>query len=90
MQNLEYLGFDHEEIKLVDEIIAQPYGMFLITGPTGSGKSTTLFAALRRINLLEKNVLTAEDPVEYLLPLARQTQVNEEIGYTFARAIRAF
>ncbi|BAU24079.1 secretion system protein E [Caldimicrobium thiodismutans] len=90
VQNLEYLGFDPEEIKLIDEIIAQPYGMFLITGPTGSGKSTTLFAALRRINLLEKNVLTAEDPVEYLLPLARQTQVSEEIGYTFARAIRAF
>ncbi|MGC9017467.1 MAG: GspE/PulE family protein [Caldimicrobium sp.] len=90
VQNLEYLGFDPEEIKLIDEIISQPYGMFLITGPTGSGKSTTLFAALRRINLLEKNVLTAEDPIEYLLPLARQTQVNDEIGYTFARAIRAF
>lgn len=90
VQSLEYLGFDPEEIKLIDEIITQPYGMFLITGPTGSGKTTTLFAALRRINLLEKNVLTAEDPIEYLLPLARQTQVNEEIGYTFARAIRAF
>uniref|UniRef100_A0A832GMF5 GspE/PulE family protein n=1 Tax=Caldimicrobium thiodismutans TaxID=1653476 RepID=A0A832GMF5_9BACT len=90
VQNLEYLGFDEEEIKLISEIISQPYGMFLITGPTGSGKSTTLFAALRRLNLLEKNVLTAEDPIEYHLPLARQTQVNEEIGYTFARAIRAF
>lgn len=90
VQSLEYLGFDPEEIKLIDQIISQPYGMFLIAGPTGSGKSTTLFASLRRINLLEKNVLTAEDPIEYLLPLARQTQVNEEIGYTFARAIRAF
>lgn len=90
VQNLEYLGFDLDEVKLIDEILTQPFGMFLITGPTGSGKSTTLFASLRRINLLEKNVLTAEDPVEYLLPLARQTQVNEEIGYTFARAIRAF
>jgi len=90
VQNLEYLGFDPEEIKLIDEILVQPYGMFLVTGPTGSGKSTTLFASLRRIHLLEKNVLTAEDPIEYHLPLARQTQVNEEIGYTFARAIRAF
>ncbi len=90
VQSLEYLGFDPEEVKLIDEILAQPYGMFLITGPTGSGKTTTLFAALRRINFLEKNVLTAEDPIEYLLPLSRQTQVNEEIGYTFARAIRAF
>jgi len=90
VQNLEYLGFDPEEIKLIDEIISKPFGMFLITGPTGSGKSTTLFAALRRINFLEKNILTAEDPIEYHLPLARQTQVNEEIGYNFARAIRAF
>lgn len=90
VQNLEYLGFDPPEIQLIDEIINQPYGMFLITGPTGSGKSTTLFASLRRLNLLEKNVLTAEDPIEYLLPLARQTQVNEEIGYNFAKAIRSF
>ncbi|MEN3039515.1 MAG: GspE/PulE family protein [Candidatus Kryptonium sp.] len=90
VQNLEYLGFDPEEIGLIDEIINQPYGMFLITGPTGSGKTTTLFASLRRINLLERNILTAEDPIEYLLPLARQTQVNEEIGYNFARAIRSF
>ncbi|MEN3039672.1 MAG: ATPase, T2SS/T4P/T4SS family, partial [Candidatus Kryptonium sp.] len=90
VQNLEYLGFDPEEIVLIDEILHQPLGMFLMTGPTGSGKTTTLFASLKRLNLLEKNVLTAEDPIEYLLPLARQTQVNEDIGYNFARAIRAF
>ncbi len=90
VQNLEYLGFDPEEISLIDEILSKPYGMFLITGPTGSGKSTTLFSSLRRINLFEKNVLTCEDPIEYLLPLTRQTQVNEDIGYTFARAIRSF
>jgi type IV pilus assembly protein PilB len=90
VQNLEYLGFDHEEIKIIDEILAKPYGMFLITGPTGSGKTTTLFASLRRINLFEKNVLTCEDPIEYRLPLTKQTQVNEEIGYTFAKAIRNF
>ena len=90
VQNLEYLGFDPEEIQLIDEILAKPHGMFLITGPTGSGKSTTLFSSLRRLNLFERNVLTCEDPIEYLLPLTRQTQVNEEIGYTFARAIRSF
>lgn len=90
VQSLDYLGFDPDEINLIDEIMSKPYGMLLVTGPTGSGKSTTLFACLRRINLLEKNVLTAEDPIEYLLPLARQTQVNEEIGYSFAKAIRAF
>jgi type IV pilus assembly protein PilB len=90
VQNLEYLGFDPEEIQLIDDILAKPYGMFLITGPTGSGKTTTLFSSLRRINLFEKNVLTCEDPIEYLLPLTKQTQVNEEIGYTFARAIRSF
>ena len=88
--NLEYLGFDPEEIRLIDKILAKPHGMLLITGPTGSGKTTTLFSSLRRINLFEKNVLTCEDPIEYLLPLTRQTQVNEEIGYTFAKAIRSF
>jgi type IV pilus assembly protein PilB len=88
--SLEYLGFEPEEIQLIDEILAKPQGMFLITGPTGSGKTTTLFSSLKKINLLEKNVLTCEDPIEYLLPLTRQTQVNEEIGYTFAKAIRSF
>ena len=90
VQNLEYLGFDPEEIQLIDEILAKPYGMLLMVGPTGAGKTTTLFSSLKRINLFEKNVLTCEDPIEYLLPLTRQTQVNEEIGYTFAKAIRSF
>jgi len=84
------LGFTEEEITLLKEIFEKPYGMFLVTGPTGSGKTTSLFAGLRLLNLLEKNVLTAEDPIEYRLPLARQTQINEEAGYTFARAIRHF
>ena len=90
VQNLEYLGFDPEEIQLIDEILSKPYGMLLMVGPTGAGKTTTLFSSLKRINLFEKNVLTCEDPIEYLLPLTRQTQVNEEIGYTFAKAIRSF
>ena len=59
-------------------------------GPTGSGKSTTLYAGIRRLNLLQKNVVTVEDPIEYDTPLIRQTQVNEKAGYTFANAIRYF
>ncbi len=90
VQHLSYLGFSSEQIDLIYQIMSFPYGMFLVTGPTGSGKTTTLFACLRTLNLLEKNILTAEDPIEYSLPLIRQTQVNEEIGYNFARAIRHF
>jgi len=90
VQNLEYLGFNGNQINLLKEIVYSPYGMFLITGPTGSGKTTTLFSCLRLLNLLEKNVLTVEDPIEYRLALIRQTQLNEEIGYSFARAIRSF
>lgn len=89
-QHLFYLGFSNEQIELIRQIMGSPYGMFLVTGPTGSGKTTTLFACLRILNLLEKNVLTVEDPIEYSLPLVRQTQVHEEIGYTFARAVRHF
>ena len=88
--HLSALGFSSEEVAVLKDIFEMPYGMVLVTGPTGSGKTTTLYATLRLMNLLEKNVLTAEDPVEYRLPLARQTQVNEEAGYTFARAIRHF
>ncbi|MBX6422130.1 GspE/PulE family protein [Thermosulfurimonas sp. F29] len=88
--HLSSLGFTEEEVAVIRDLFEKPYGMFLVTGPTGSGKTTTLYAGLRLLNLLEKNVLTAEDPIEYRLPLARQTQVNEEAGYTFARAIRHF
>ncbi len=90
VHHLSTLGFTPEEVAIIRDILEKPYGMFLVTGPTGSGKTTTLYAGLRLLNLLEKNVLTAEDPIEYRLPLARQTQVNEEAGYTFARAIRHF
>jgi len=90
VQHLSYLGFYSDQIKIIERLMFAPYGMFLITGPTGSGKTTTLFSCLRIVNLLEKNVLTVEDPIEYVLPLIRQTQVNEEIGYTFARAVRHF
>ncbi len=64
--------------------------MILVSGPTGSGKTTTLYASLREINAIEKNIITVEDPVEYQFPLIRQTQVNEKAGYVFASAVRAF
>ncbi len=88
--HLASLGFEKEEIALLEKLFAKPYGIILVTGPTGSGKTTTLYSALRKIDLLHKNVITAEDPIEYYLPLIRQTQIYEEIGYTFASAIRHF
>ncbi len=84
------LGFFEEDIQKVDNMFNEPFGIILLTGPTGSGKSTTLYAGIRSLDLLEKNVLTVEDPIEYSLPLLRQTQVNEKAGYNFANAIRYF
>lgn len=87
---IEKLGFSDADMQRIRNIFNKPYGIVLITGPTGSGKTTTLYAALREINLLERNVLTVEDPVEYKLSLTRQTQVNEKVGYDFALAGRNF
>ncbi len=88
--NLKNLGFEEDTLRDFEEVISKPYGMLLVTGPTGSGKTTTLYAALRRINALKKNILTVEDPIEYRFPFIKQTQVNEKAGYTFARAVRHF
>lgn len=88
--SIEKLGFDEPNVKRIKTLFLKPYGIILITGPTGSGKTTTLYAALREINLLEKNVFTVEDPVEYKLSLIKQTQVNEKVGYDFALAGRNF
>ncbi|MBK3331628.1 type II/IV secretion system protein [Persephonella atlantica] len=88
--NLKSLGFEEKVLKQLEEEFLKPQGIVLVTGPTGSGKTTTLYAALRRINALRRNILTAEDPIEYKFPFIKQTQVNEKAGYTFARAIRHF
>jgi type II secretory ATPase GspE/PulE/Tfp pilus assembly ATPase PilB-like protein len=87
---LEKLGFDEHNVKTIRSLFQKPYGVILIAGPTGSGKTTTLYAALREINLLERNVITVEDPVEYKLSLTKQSQVNEKTGYDFAFAARNF
>ncbi|HQN48140.1 MAG TPA: ATPase, T2SS/T4P/T4SS family [Caldisericia bacterium] len=87
---LEQLGFSKESLEIFKTLISQPYGMILITGPTGSGKSTTLYAILRILNSPEVNILTIEDPVEYQLDGITQVQVNPKINLTFANALRSF
>src|SRR5687767_11304967 len=86
---LESLGMSGEELAKFDRLIQQPHGIVLVTGPTGSGKTTTLYASLGRIDTATTNVLTVEDPVEYELAGIGQTQVNPKIDLTFAKALRA-
>jgi type IV pilus assembly protein PilB len=88
--DLTKLGFVPESLERFLKAIESPYGMVLVTGPTGSGKTTTLYSALNRINLPEHNIMTAEDPVEYNLDGINQVHVHEEIGLTFASALKAF
>jgi len=88
--SLGALGFREQVVKQLRGLFAKPYGIILITGPTGSGKTTTLYSALREIDLIGKNVITVEDPVEYRLSMVRQTQVNHKAGYDFALAGRSF
>jgi general secretion pathway protein E len=73
----------------IDQIIHLPHGIFLVTGPTGSGKTTTLYAALARINDRSRNIMTVEDPIEYYIDGIAQTQVNTKVDMTFARGLRA-
>ncbi len=87
---IENLGFAEYNFTRFQDVIKKPYGMFLITGPTGSGKSFTTFSILKRIAVPEVNVSTVEDPVEYEIPGINQTQVNVKAGLDFARALRAF
>ncbi|MBF0505614.1 MAG: type II/IV secretion system protein [Nitrospirae bacterium] len=87
---IDKLGFDAANTARIKALFQKSSGIVLITGPTGSGKTTTLYAALREIDLIERNVITVEDPVEYKLSLIKQTQVNEKVGYDFALAGRNF
>lgn len=89
--DLDKLGFTEENLKLYRETIKKPYGMILHTGPTGSGKTTTLYAALKEVNTPDVKIVTVEDPVEYTLGGSIvQTSVNIDAGYTFAKALKAF
>jgi type IV pilus assembly protein PilB len=88
--DLEKFGMEEKAQTDFMRAIMNPYGMVLVTGPTGSGKTTTLYSALSRVNTGEVNIMTAEDPVEYNLPGMNQVQVRSEIGLTFAAALRAF
>lgn len=90
LDRLQDLGFLEEDVREMERSFARPHGLILITGPTGSGKSTTLHAALRVQPLVERNVLTVEDPIEYRVPVACQTEVNRRAGYDFANAMRHF
>lgn len=87
---LEQLGFSQENMDKIDELIARSYGIMMVTGPTGSGKSTTLYASLSRLNSPDVNILTIEDPVEQRIQGIGQVQVNAKIGLTFASGLRAF
>ncbi|MCX7796618.1 MAG: type II secretion system ATPase GspE [bacterium] len=86
---LEKLGFTEDVLEKFDWLIQRPYGMILVTGPTGSGKTTTLYSALAKISTPEKNIITVEDPVEYQFPRINQVQVNTKIGLTFANGLRS-
>jgi type IV pilus assembly protein PilB len=88
--SLDRVGFSQEEFKLVSRLIEKPNGIVIVTGPTGSGKTTTLYAALSTLNRPEVKILTAEDPVEYDIDGLCQVQVNPEVELTFAKALRSF
>ncbi len=87
--DLMSLGMDPETEKKVDDLIHKPHGIILVTGPTGSGKTTTLYAALERINDNSRNIMTVEDPIEYFIDGIGQSQVNTKVEMTFARGLRA-
>lgn len=85
----EDLGFKEKDLEQFNKILRQPYGIILVTGPTGSGKTTTLYAVLRELNTIDKNIITVEDPVEYKLEGINQVQVNNKAGLTFASGLRS-
>jgi general secretion pathway protein E len=87
---LEAVGMQGETLTRFEQLIAQPHGIILVTGPTGSGKSTTLYAALSRMDATRSNIMTVEDPIEYELPGVGQTQINAEIDLTLPRRCGPF
>src|SRR5512140_634901 len=90
MLDMTKLGFERESLARFEKAILRPWGMVLVTGPTGSGKTNTLYSALSRINTPETNIMTAEDPVEFNLPGINQVQMKDSIGLNFAAALRSF
>lgn len=84
------LGFDDHILPQYQDLLSTPYGVLLVTGPTGSGKTTTLYASLMELNSSDRKILTIEDPVEYMIDGINQSQVQPDIGYTFARALRSY
>lgn len=86
---LEKLGFSESSLKIIKRMVQRPEGVIILTGPTGSGKTTTLYTILNYINSIDKNIMTLEDPVEYRLPLIRQSNIRSDIGMDFAAGIKA-
>lgn len=89
LMGMEKLGLLEDDLKIIEELIQKPHGILFVTGPTGSGKTTTLYACLSRINDASKNIITIEDPIEYQLHGITQIQVNPKIGFTFANGLRS-
>ena len=87
--DLQNLGMDDDTLQRMDQMVHRPHGIVLVTGPTGSGKTTTLYAALGRLNNTDRNIVTVEDPIEYYIDGIGQTQVNAKVDMTFARGLRA-
>ena len=90
MVSKDKLGFTTESTEIYDNLLSKPYGLILVVGPTGSGKTTTLYSMLNQLNDVDKNILTIEDPIEYELPGINQSQINYKAGLDFASALRAF
>ena len=90
MLDMTRLGFESESLKKFESAILKPYGMVLVTGPTGSGKTNTLYSSIAQLNKIDTNIMTAEDPVEFNLPGINQVQMKEQIGLNFAAALRSF
>lgn len=90
MVSKDKLGFTPESTEIYDNLLSKPYGLILVVGPTGSGKTTTLYSMLNQLNDVDKNILTIEDPIEYELPGINQSQINYKAGLDFASALRAF